>query len=143
MIKIPYGQSHFESVITGNYFYQDRSMFIGLLENWNSKYPIFLRPRRFGKSLFVSMLHYYYDLTHKSKFQELFGHLQIGQQTTPLANSFMVLRLDFSAINTATHETTFNGFLDNVRFGINGLLGNYKNYFGEKHYEKIQRPICQ
>jgi hypothetical protein len=80
MIKIPYGESDFKTLIAGKYFYQDRTHFIERLENWNSKYPVFLRPRRFGKSLFISTLHHYYGLEYKDEFQNLFGNLYIGKQ---------------------------------------------------------------
>lgn len=92
-------------------------MFIEQLERWPSKYPVFLRPRRFGKSLFVSTLHHYYGLEHKDNFQKLFGHLYIGQSPTLLANSYMVLRFEFSRIDTATQESTYRGFLANVLEG--------------------------
>ena len=86
MIKIPYGQADFRSLITQGFFYQDRTQFIEKLENQNSYYPIFLRPRRFGKSLFINMLHCYYGVEYAPLFQKLFGNLYIGQNPTPLAN---------------------------------------------------------
>jgi len=107
MIKIPYGESDFHTLITRDYFYQDRTQFIEKLEKWYSKYPIFLRPRRFGKSLFISLLHYYYGVEHKEKFQNLFGNLYIGQHPTDYANTYLVLRFEFSRIDTATHESTY------------------------------------
>ena len=67
MIKIPYGISHFPTMIEDNYFYQDRTMFIRKLEEEASPFVFYLRPRRFGKSLFVSTLHHYYGLEHKDK----------------------------------------------------------------------------
>ncbi|MDX2250082.1 MAG: AAA family ATPase [Bacteroidia bacterium] len=62
----------------GDYFYQDRTFFIEQLEKWNSKYPVFLRPRRFGKSLFISTLHHYYGLEFKEEFESLFDKLYIA-----------------------------------------------------------------
>ena len=75
MLKIAYGESSFRTVIEGNYFYRDRTQYIEKLEKSDSKYIFYLRPRRFGKSLFVSMLHHYYALEHKASFEKLFGHL--------------------------------------------------------------------
>lgn len=129
MIKIPYGESDFKGVMEGGYFYQDRSEFIEKLERWSSKYPVFLRPRRFGKSLFVSMLQHYYGLEFKGEFQQLFGGLYIGQNPTPLANSYMVLRLEFSRIDTATRESTYKGFFENVCYGADMFLAAYAQYF--------------
>ncbi|MDX2302498.1 MAG: AAA family ATPase, partial [Microscillaceae bacterium] len=117
MIKIPYGESDFKTLMAGNYFYQDRTNFIEQLEKWNSKYPVFLRPRRFGKSLFISILHHYYGLEHKDDFQNLFGKLYIGQHPTENANHYLVLRFEFSRIDTATHESTYQGFLTNTLLG--------------------------
>jgi hypothetical protein len=138
MIKIPYGESDFHKVMTEGFFYQDRTEFIEKLEKWNSDYPVFLRPRRFGKSLFISVLHYYYGLEHKDKFETLFHNLYIGQQPTPLANTFMVLRFDFSRIDTATHESTYQGFLDNALYGIKTFLSAYSAFFSKEQYNKIQ-----
>jgi Predicted AAA-ATPase/PD-(D/E)XK nuclease superfamily len=129
MVNIPYGESDFKGMIEGDYFYQDRTNYIESLEQWKSNYPIFLRPRRFGKSLFISTLHHYYGLEHKKDFEKLFGKLYIGQQPTALANSYMVLRFDFSRIDTATHESTYQGFLTNVISGARTFLGAYKTFF--------------
>jgi hypothetical protein len=138
MIKIPYGESDFHKIITENFFYQDRTEFIEKLEKWNSNYPVFLRPRRFGKSLFISTLHHYYGLEHKGKFPALFGDLYIGQKPTKLANSYMILRFEFSRIDTATHESTYKGFLENVIYGVNTFLSAYSDFFTQEQYDKIQ-----
>ena len=129
MIRIPYGKSDFKGLIEDNSFYQDRTEFIEKLEKWDSNYPVFLRPRRFGKSLFISTLHCYYGLEHKESFPSIFGNLYIGQNPTPLANSFMVLRFDFSGIDTATHKSTYQGFLANTILGARGFVGAYGHFF--------------
>ena len=128
MLKLPYGQSDFKKVILDGYFYQDRTEYIRELETLPT-FLYYLRPRRFGKSLFVSMLHYYYGLEHASKFDKLFGKLAIGQNPTPFANQYMVLSFEFSRITTSTPEKTFNGFLRNVREGVGLFLARYKAYF--------------
>ncbi|MDZ7880627.1 MAG: AAA family ATPase [Saprospiraceae bacterium] len=132
MIKIPYGESDFKGMMENNYFYQDRTSYIEELEKWKSKYPVFLRPRRFGKSLFVSTLQHYYGLEHKEAFPKLFGNLYIGRNLMPSANSYMVLRLEFSRIDTATHESTYRGFLSNVIEGVGMFLGAYRQFFSEE-----------
>jgi len=137
MIKIPYGESDFKTLIAGNYFYQDRTYFIEKLESWNSKYPVFLRPRRFGKSLFISTLHHYYGLEYKDEFQTLFGHLYIGQHPTEAANSYLVLRFEFSRIDTGTHESTYQGFLTNVIEGARTFLGAYSNFYTDEDKRTI------
>lgn len=132
MIKIPYGQSNFEGMIKSGFFYQDRTMFIEKLEQWPSRFPVFLRPRRFGKSLFVSTLHYYYGLEYKADFQTLFGQLYIGQHPTNSANNYLVLSFEFSRIDTTTHERTYEGFLFNVLSGARRFLSVYDQYFSEE-----------
>ena len=132
MIKIPYGESDFHKLMMDNYFYQDRTQFIEKLEAWDSNYPVFLRPRRFGKSLFISMLHHYYGLEHKAKFPALFGKTYIGQNPTESANNYMVLRFEFSRIDTATHDSTYKGFLFNALEGATNFIAAYKEFFTEE-----------
>ena len=136
MINIYYGESDFHKIMVEDYFYQDRTEFIEKLENWKSNYPVFLRPRRFGKSLFISVLHHYYGLEHKEAFQTLFGHLYIGQHPTEAANSYLVLRFNFSGINTKTDDSTYKGFLDKVLYGTNKFLSAYSALFTEEQYQK-------
>ena len=107
MVTIPYGQAGFKSLITRGFYYLDRTQYIEKLEQQNSDYPVFLRPRRFGKSLFINMLHCYYGVEHATSFQKTFGNLYIGQHPTPLANKFYVLSFNFSAINTHHIEKVF------------------------------------
>jgi hypothetical protein len=98
MIKFPYGISDFQSIIVESYFYIDRTDRIPLLEE-AGKHLLFLRPRRFGKSLLISMLENYYDLKRGEQFNTLFGHLSIGRNPTSLHNQYLILKWDFSAVN--------------------------------------------
>ena len=102
--RLPYGNSNFESILTGNYAYVDKTKFIELLENESNKYQFFIRPRKFGKSLFFSMLSNYYDMKLADRFQELFGELYIGKHPTPLKNSYAVIEFDFSGLDTGSPE---------------------------------------
>ena len=128
MLKIPYGESNFTTVIKDDYFYQDRTAYIRDLEGL-PKFLYYLRPRRFGKSLFVSMLEHYYGLEYKSEFDSLFGKLAIGKKPTPLANQYMILKFEFSGIQTNTPENTFNGFLKKVRDSVSIFLTQYEAVF--------------
>lgn len=129
MIKIPYGISHFPTMIEENYFYQDRTMYIRKLEEEATPFVFFLRPRRFGKSLFISTLHHYYGLEFKDRFDTLFGSLYIGKNPTPIANSYLILSFEFSRIMTNTAENTFEGFLSNVKEGVGAFLKEYEHFF--------------
>ncbi|MDR2776139.1 MAG: AAA family ATPase, partial [Tannerella sp.] len=103
--RLPYGSSNFEKVRTENYVYIDKTRFIELLENENNDNLFFTRPRKFGKSLFFSMLSHYYDIKQEDKFELLFGDLYIGKHPTPRHNSYMVLNLDFSGLDTSDEES--------------------------------------
>ena len=70
-MKIPYGLSNFRDIITQGYVYVDKTAYIERLEN-NGKYHLLLRPRRFGKSLFLSTLWHYYDGFYRDEFNNLF-----------------------------------------------------------------------
>ena len=85
-MKFPYGISDFRQVIGEGYYFVDRSDHIHTLEEIG-KQLLFLRPRRFGKSLLLSMLENYYDLARADEFEQLFGRLAIGQNPTPCTTS--------------------------------------------------------
>lgn len=137
MLKIPYGESNFKTLIENDYFYQDRTAYIQTLEAFGPKFLLYLRPRRFGKSLWLSTLQHYYGLLFKKNFQHIFSSTFIGKNPTPLANSYMVLRFDFSGINTKTEQSTFEGFLSNTLKGIGNFLADYSPYFSDEQQKEI------
>ena len=94
--KIPYAVANYEEIVTGGYHFVDKTRFIRELEQY--KIPVFLRPRRFGKSLWCSILECYYDINRAHRFEELFAQTNIGSSPTPSHNSQLVLRFDFSKI---------------------------------------------
>jgi hypothetical protein len=95
--EIPYGVSDYGKIRAKNKYFVDKTRFIHLLEK--HEYVFFIRPRRFGKSLWLSVLECYYDINLKDRFDFFFKGTQIGQNSTPEKNSYFILRLDFSAIN--------------------------------------------
>jgi hypothetical protein len=100
--RIPSKTSNFASLIEENAFYVDKTQYITKLELISDKFLFFLRPRRFGKSLLLSMLEYYYGIQHEDRFENLFGEYFIGksENTTSLKNSYYTLTFNFSAIET-------------------------------------------
>jgi hypothetical protein len=84
MIRIPYGISNYKTLVGEGYIYIDRTNFIELIEE-RYRYIFFLRPRKFGKSLFLSMLDYYYNIKYKANFERLFGQFYIGRKPTNLS----------------------------------------------------------
>jgi hypothetical protein len=96
-MKFPYAINDFGALIQDGYFYQDRTDRIPRLEE-AGRQLIFIRPRRFGKSLLLSMLEHYYDVNRAAQFETLFGHLAIGRNPTPLHNQYLVMKWDFSLV---------------------------------------------
>lgn len=129
MLKLPYGASNFEKIALEDYYFVDRTQYITQLEELAEPYLFFLRPRRFGKSVFISMLQCYYGVEYADQFTEIFGRFAIGQKPTPLANRYLVLRLEFSRISTDTSESTFQGFLANVKEGLALFVERYNFCF--------------
>lgn len=130
---VPYGVADFATVIEQNLYYVDKTMFIPELEK-QPRNLFFIRPRRFGKSIFLSMLYSYYDCAQSHKFQSLFGNLWIGQHPTPLQGKYQVLFLDFSQItgNIDKLETKFNSYLS---INLDAFVRQYSEYYQEEMEE--------
>lgn len=133
--RVPYGVSNFKKIIKFNQYYVDKTMYIPMLED-QPDYLIFIRPRRFGKSLFLSMLETYYDCNLKDQFKELFGELWIGSHPTPRQGEFQVLTLDFSQVGGDIEhlEENFNSYCG---FCFDSFMRRYKEYYGEKVAEQV------
>ena len=133
--RLPYGINDFEAVIEQNQYYVDKTMYLPLLENQPSNI-FFIRPRRFGKSIFLSMLHAYYDCSKKEKFQTLFGDLWVGKHPTPLQGRYQVLHLDFSYVGGSIEklEENFNMYL---RVKLDGFMRVYQEFYLADFKEKF------
>ena len=133
--QIPYGIQDFVQVITQNYYYVDKTMYIPKLEDSHNNL-FCIRPRRFGKSVLLSMLHAYYDCRTKDKFQEWFGDLWIGKHPTPLQGRYQILHLDFSQVGGTIEnlEEKFNFYLG---VQLNGFVRDYLEFYSEK----VQRQV--
>ena len=125
MKKLPYGISNYEELIEDNYYYVDKTEYIEKLENLAEKRIMFLRPRKFGKTLFTSVLENYYDIKKKERFEELFKETYIGKNPTKLRNSYNILKFNFSGIDTTNEETTMRGFKEKVTISIGGFVKKY------------------
>ena len=135
MKRLPYGINDFEAVIEQNQYYVDKTMYLPLLENQPSNI-FFIRPRRFGKSIFLSMLHAYYDCSKKEKFQTLFGDLWVGKHPTPLQGRYQVLHLDFSYVGGSIDklEENFDMYL---RVKLDGFMRIYQEFYLTDFKEKF------
>ncbi|MDY0362426.1 MAG: AAA family ATPase, partial [Desulforegulaceae bacterium] len=124
-MKYPYGISDFKEIILNNYFYCDRTDRIPILEN--SKSQLFIRPRRFGKSLLLSMLENYYDIAKKDDFKNIFGNLKIGKNPTEFKNSYFVLKWDFSCVDaTGDINRIRQSLYDHINSSIEFFIRYYK-----------------
>ncbi|MCP4150441.1 MAG: AAA family ATPase, partial [bacterium] len=132
------------------------SHYLPLLEELNT--PVFLRPRRFGKSLFTEMLRWYYDIKAAPLFDPLFGNLYIGENPTPLKNSFYFLKMDFSGMSDYSESDkdfinrNFNlcvlgyitGFLRNYSELLNideSFIDKFKNEYGDNAGEALKGAV--
>ena len=95
--RVIYGESNYAAIVRKNGYFVDKTEYIAKLEAIEN--PVFLRPRRIGKSLFCSTLRCYYDLNYASSFDELFGQTWIGQHPTPSHNQYILLFFNFSVID--------------------------------------------
>ena len=128
-LKMPYGISNFEELITEDYYYVDKTKYIEKLESLPEKRIMFLRPRKFGKTLFTSVIENYYDKNRVDKFEKLFKNTYIGKNSTKLKNSYCILRFNFSGIDTSSEEVTIRGFKNEVASSIEVFIHRYNLEF--------------
>ena len=117
--RIPYGMMNFVSVRERDCYYVDKTPFIEEIENSNM-YFFYIRPRRFGKSLTLSMLKQYYDINMADRFEELFGGLYIGENPTPEHNTYLIISLNFAVVDAN---------LENYKKGLDAHCNTEFNYF--------------
>ncbi len=125
MIKFPYGFSDFYLLRSEKYFYIDRTTHIKFIEEAGNQL-LFLRPRRFGKSLLLSMLENYYDVAKADDFDKLFGNLAIGKNPTPIHNKYLVMKWDFSNISPVGDSKQIENSLSNY---LNERFQDFANYY--------------
>jgi hypothetical protein len=133
-MKFPYGIADFYQVIAEDYFYVDRTAHISRVED-AGKQLLFLRPRRFGKSLWLSTLENYYDLAKADQFERLFGSLAIGAAPTPKRNQYFVLKWDFSAVDPS-------GDAEQLRRALHEHINDRIERFGNYYRQWLPRPVA-
>ncbi|MCP4345575.1 MAG: AAA family ATPase [Desulfobacterales bacterium] len=136
--RILYASANYEEVVRKNGYFVDKTHYIEKMEDIEN--PVFLRPRRFGKSLWCRILECYYNIRQKDDFERLFGHTWIGKHPTPFRNSYFVLHLDFSTVNPsgsiADIERSFNHICNSK---LKGLTRRYTTWF--KDYVTVDPAI--
>jgi len=124
MVKIPYGESNYKALIDEGYYYVDKTMYLEKLEGV-AKIITYLRPRRFGKSLFTSMLSSYYDIESKSEFDKLFKDTYVYNNPTINKNNYYILKFDFSGIASDNVEVLEESFRKIVVVSVNEFISKY------------------
>lgn len=134
--ELPYGVSNFVTIVEENIYYVDKTMYIPMLEN-EARNLFFIRPRRFGKSLFLGMLQAYYDCRTKDKFEQWFGKLWIGQHPTPNQGRYQVLHLDFSQVGGRIEKLEEN-FDSYCRVVFDSFVDIYEDYYTDDFVKKVR-----
>ena len=135
--RIPYGISNFRQLRQENLYLVDKTMFFEKIEQ-AGHFLFLVRPRRFGKSLFLDMLEAYYDINEKDNFQELFKGLYVAEHPTENRNRFQVLHLDFSLVGSDMDhlEENFNRYCGQE---INSFVASYSQYYAPNFIENVHR----
>ena len=135
--RLPAGVSEYKRIIEGNYYFVDKTMFLPRLEA-ASDFLFLVRPRRFGKSLFLSMLARYYDIEEKDNFEKLFSGTWIAEHPTAEKNKYLVLRFDFSQVLGAASEipSSFETYANPV---LDTFALKYQRYFSDGFTQRILR----
>ena len=134
--RIPYGESDFRRIRRNGWLYVDKTRFIRRLEE--ERYVVLIRPRRFGKSCWVSLLENYYDRRWKDEFDTVFGDTEIGRDPTGERHAYVSLRFDFSVVKDApeTLETEFEAYCHTV---LKYTLQRHRDLFREDAADAILR----
>lgn len=138
--RIPYGITDYELIRTENYYYVDKTPYLKDLKN-AGRYLFFIRPRRFGKSLFISLLGSYYDIHYKDRFEEFFKGTWIYGHPSDERGKYFVLTFNFSLVDPDPAKIE-NSFLHHIRGRARSFLRKYAAYFIEDK-EYFQKTIAE
>ena len=135
--RIPYGEADFRRIRLNRWLYVDKTRFLRRLEE--ERYASLIRPRRFGKSLWASVLENYYDRFWADGFDATFAGTDIGQQPTGEQSRYVTLRFDFSNVNDAldTLEREFEAY---CLIELEGTLERHPDLFPAAARRRILEP---
>lgn len=134
--RLPYGISSFEDLRSKNSYFVDKSMYIPKLEDAGD-FLLLIRPRRFGKSIFLSMLKDYYDMSRQDQFDELFGGMWIHEHPTAEKGKYQVIHFDFSKASAGggSLEENFHRYCSTV---VCAFAMRYEKYYFEGFYQNVK-----
>lgn len=135
--KIPYGLTDYVRIVAEDYYYVDKTQYIEELEK-TAAFLFLIRPRRFGKSLFLNMLYTYYDVKYADRFDELFGNQYIGKHPTGEQGTYLVLYFNFSAVRGTGQdlEENFNMY---AKIQMEAFADQYASYFEPDFPQEIRK----
>ena len=133
--QIPYGLTDFERIITSNYYYVDKTRYIAEVER-GASFFFLIRPRRFGKSLFLNVMRWYYDINRRDRFQELFGDLYIGSHPTPEQGKYLILDFNFAGVNPDPDQL-FRSFNSHCTARFDFFARQYARFFDPGFTEEL------
>ncbi|MCQ2394312.1 MAG: ATP-binding protein [Kiritimatiellae bacterium] len=136
--NIPYGISDFRRIRNEGYYYVDKTAYLATVELAGS-FIFFVRPRRFGKSLFISMMRYYYDINAKDNFEEYFGDLAIAKAPTPNRNKYLMLLLDFSKVEGMGGRTVEERFANYMDAALIDFINRYRAILPPEMFQNVPR----
>ena len=129
LLSTPYGEVAYESFRELGFAFADKSAVIQELERKNTpRYPVLLRPRRFGKSTFVQMLKCFYDISYKDRYEEIFNGKNIYTANLSSHNTYHVIDFDFSGVSGEDKDTLVDSFIIAVKRGITNFLSRYPDF---------------
>ncbi|NDV60790.1 hypothetical protein D0T85_22120, partial [Bacteroides sp. 519] len=134
---IPYGISDYERISLQDYYYVDKTRFIPLVEQ-SVSYFFLIRPRRFGKSLWLNVLDAYYDINNEDRFEELFGERWIYNHPTKLRAKFLILRFNFSGVDSQP-ENMLRTFESHCHEQFVEFVGRYRRFFHSDFEEELMK----
>lgn len=135
MKPIPYGNANFYSIREKNHLYIDRTQFIRTLEEMSIDRALFLRPRRFGKSLWLNIMTHYFDINKKDQFAHLFGELDIGKNPTLDHNQYVVMNWNFSLMSSRGSIDELDTELNET---LNAVIEEHVSYYANILQDKIK-----
>ena len=136
-LKIPYGVADFKTIRNEGLYYVDKTEYLAKIEA-RDRFVFFVRPRRFGKSLFISMMQAYYDRNEKANFEKLFGGLWLGGHPTENRNRYLVLKLDFSEVGSMGGETIEAKFANYMDAALDDFIARYSDLFPQGTFESVR-----
>ena len=129
LLNSPYGEVNYESFRKLKRAFADKSEMIRYLDDIGmTRFPVLLRPRRFGKSTFVQMLKCFYDISYADRYEELFSGTDIYHEHLESHNTYHVINFDFSRVGTRDSTEMYDSFFSAIAVSIENFKKRYRDF---------------